>query len=144
MSKPKDGNESGGPSGRKNRRRTRLFTVRLTEREADLVGQIVERTGLSAAALVRRALLDAPPAARRPSAEDKAVVRLMGALGKIGSNVNQLAGHAEMNCFDDDTAESIHYAVRDLAELRFVCMQALGYEKGDSDESDLDESDLEE
>jgi len=139
MSKRRSGNGLRGSD-----RRTRLFTVRLSEKEADIVAQIVERTGLSAGALVRRALLDAQPTARRPSAEDRAVVRLMGTLGKIASNIHQLDGHADMGSFDDDTAESIHYAVRDLAELRFVCLQALGYEEGDSDESDLDESDLEE
>lgn len=131
-----------GSGLRGSNRRTRLVTARLSEREADLVGQTVERTGLSAGALVRRALLDAQPSARRPSAEDRAVVRLMGTLGKIASNIHQLDDHADTGSFDDDTAESIHYAVRDLAELRYACMQALGYEKGDSAESDRDESDL--
>lgn len=137
MSKRRSGNDPRG-----SKRRTRLFTVRLSGKEADIVAQIVERTGLSAAALVRRALLDAQPSARRPSAEDRAVVRLMGTLGKIASNIHQLDGHADMGSFDDDTAESIHYAVRDLAELRYVCMQTLGYEEGDSAESEHDESDL--
>jgi hypothetical protein len=133
--------KNGPPRGRRDRR-TRLFTVRLSEKEGGIADEIVQRTGLSAAALVRRALLDAPPASRRPSAQDRAVQRLLAALGKIGSNVNQLASHAEAGSFDNDTVESIDYAVRDLAELRFVCLQALGYDQSteaQSDDTDIDD-----
>src|SRR5688572_1597182 len=102
--------------------RSRLFTVRLSEEEGAAVDGLVERSGLTAGAIVRRALLDAPTASRRPSRQDRAVHRLMAALGKIGSNVHQLAGHADLGCFDEETAESIRYAVRDMAELRFACL----------------------
>jgi hypothetical protein len=117
-------------------KRSRLFTVRLSEHEAAIAADIVERTGLSAGALIRRALLDAPTTSRRPSAQERAAQQLMAALGKVGSNVHQLAGHADNGVFDEDTKESIRYAVRDLAELRFACMRALGYEPNTNDDGD--------
>jgi len=118
--------------------------VRLSDSEAEIVRQLVGRTGLAAGVLIRRALLDAPPppGVRRASAEVEAAVRMLAALGKIGSNINQLASHAEMGCFDDRTAEVIRYAVRDMMELRFVCLQALGHDRGRGLDSEPDESHL--
>jgi hypothetical protein len=54
-----------------------------------------------------------------------AVARVLAELGKIGSNINQLAKYANMGRYQES---SIELALRDLAELRLVCLQALGYE----------------
>jgi hypothetical protein len=75
--------------------------------------------------LSRRALLkqrDLPAARRRPSVRHEAVAKLLGELGKIGSNIN-LAKAANMSRFQSN---SIEVALRDLAELRLACLQALG------------------
>ena len=69
-----------------------------------------------------------PPAARRPSVDTQAVAQLLGQLGKIGSNINQLAKHANAGRPIDAMDNSIEDALRDLSELRIACLQALGCE----------------
>lgn len=116
-----------GRSGSDKRRRTIVLTARFNEEEARAVRQIAERTGLSVGALLRHALLNVPPphARHRPSVNHKAVAKLLGELGKIGSNINQLAHYAHLGRFQSN---NIEIALRDLMELRLACLQALGRE----------------
>ena len=122
-------------SGSEKRRRTIVLTARFNDQEARAVRQIAERTGLSVAALIRHSLLDMPPprARRRPSVNHKAVAKLLGELGKIGSNINQLAHYAHLGRFQ---SKNIDMALRDLMELRLACLQALGREPTPRDPSD--------
>lgn len=55
-----------------------------------------ERTGLSVSALIRHALLNVPPPRRRrrPAVDQVAMAKLLGEMGKVGSNINQLAHYA--------------------------------------------------
>ena len=65
----------------------------------------------------------------RPSRiEVKAVARLLGQLGKIGSNINQIAYHLNAGRPGYRIEGSLEAALRDLSELRLVCLQALGKE----------------
>lgn len=119
-----------GRSGSNKRRRTVVLTARFTPEEARAVRKMAARTGFSVSALIRHALLNVPPprARRRPSVDHKAVAKLLGQLGKIGSNINQLAHYAHLGRFQSD---SIEIALRDLMELRLGCLQALGREPMD-------------
>ena len=111
-----------------------MFTVRFSEDEAEIIRQLAERTGLSAGALIRRALLNAPqpPSAHRPSVDITAVDHLLVKLEPIGSNINQHAKHANMGSFDH--GESIRQELNAFAELRLPCLQAIGYERDDNPE----------
>jgi len=83
------------PSGSDKRQRTRRCHVRFTEEEfAQLVAK-AENAGRPAAAFLRAAALgDAGPRAqRRPPADKKALLQLLGHCGRIGNNVNQIARH---------------------------------------------------
>jgi len=117
-------------SGSETRKRTVLLTARFDQREAASIRKIADRSGLSVASLMRRTLLDTPPprATRRPSADVQAVARLLGQLGKIGSNINQIAYHLNAGRPGDRVEAGIEEALRDLSELRLVCLQALGKE----------------
>ncbi len=119
-------------SGSNKRQRTRVLKARFNEAEAASIQKMAESSGLSVAAMLRTALFNAPPppSRRRPSINHQAVVRLMGQLGKIGSNINQLAKHANAGRDMDRMSDSIEYALRDLAEMRFEIMRALGVERG--------------
>ncbi len=109
------------------RKRQIVLTARFSEAEASAIRKIAEQTGLSLGALLRHALLQvpAPHARHRPSVDHEAVARLLGELGKIGSNINQLAYYAHLGRFQSN---SIELALRDLMELRLACLQALGRE----------------
>jgi Bacterial mobilisation protein (MobC) len=59
----------------------------------------------------------------------RAIARLLGQLGKIGSNINQIAHYLNAGRPLNRLEDSIELALRDLAELRIVCLQALGQER---------------
>ena len=122
--------------GSEKRQRTRTLSVRFNEQEAETVRKLADRAGLSTGALVRHALFNTPPprAARRPTVNHKAVAQLLGQLGKIGTNINQLAKQANAGRYQENTIE---LALRDLMELRTACLQALGREP-DSPPDDQD------
>ena len=123
----------GKRPGSETRQRTHMYTVRFSPKEAEKARNLADRSGLSVAALIRQSLFNTPPprAARRPTANHKAIARLIGQLGKIGSNINQLAKHANAGRYQED---SIELAIRDLLELRTACLQALGREPNTTDE----------
>ena len=73
--------------------RTKLIPVRCTAVERAAIKAVADKAGLSVGAFLRAAALgDAGPrSVRRPPIERKELARLLGHLGKVGSNLNQLA-----------------------------------------------------
>jgi hypothetical protein len=126
-------------SGSDSRQRSIVLTARFNEEEARTVRQMAERSGLSVSALIRHALLNVPPPRRRrrPAVDQVAVAKLLGELGKIGSNINQLAHYAHLGRFQSN---NIDVALRDLMELRLACLQALGREPRSLRETFQDEA----
>jgi hypothetical protein len=113
-------------SGSEKRQRTTIVTMRTNPQEAAAIRQIAQSRGESVSALLRSALLHSR---LRPSRLDlQAVGRLLGQLGKIGSNINQIAYHLNTGRRGDRVEGSLEEALRDLSELRIVCLQALGKE----------------
>jgi Mobilization protein NikA len=113
-------------SGSEKRQRNLIFSVRLTAQEAAVVRRKARTQGQSIASLVRTSLLHFRA---RPSRTDQqAVARLLGELGKIGSNINQIAYHLNAGRPGDRVDGRLEDALRDLSELRIVCLQALGKE----------------
>ncbi len=80
-------------SGSDKRQRTRLIAVRFLPKEAEAVSTAAELAGLSVGAYLRTVALGrpGPRAVRRPPVEKKELARILGQLGKIGTNVNQIA-----------------------------------------------------
>jgi hypothetical protein len=117
-------------SGTEKRQRSIILTARFDQKEAAAVRKMANSSGISVGSLLRRALFNTPPprAARRPTVEVQAVARLLGQLGKIGSNINQIAYHLNAGRPGDRVEGSLEEALRDLSELRIVCLQALGLE----------------
>ena len=81
------------PRASSKRQRTRQCLVRLTEEEYDRVQAKADQSGMACAAFLRAAALgDAGPRAqRRPPADHQALRRLLGELGRVGNNLNQIA-----------------------------------------------------
>lgn len=120
------GNRMGRGSER--RQRGRRITIRLTDAERAALDSAAERAGLSLGSHIRKVLLDAPlpRQARRPPIERTELARLLGQLGKIGSNINQLA--REVNSEGAEAFDRIDFgqAQDDLAAMRAALMEALG------------------
>jgi len=80
-------------SGSEKRARTSHLTIRLTPDERATIDDAADRAGLTAGSYARQAVMGAPAPrqVRRPPVERKELARLLGEVGKIGSNLNQLA-----------------------------------------------------
>jgi mobilization protein NikA len=108
--------------------RTKLIPpVRCTEEERVAIKAAADQAGLSVGAFVRAlALGDAGPrAVRRPPIERKELARLLGHLGKIGSNLNQLA-HAFNRDRSIPGGDELNAIRKQVGELRDALMKALG------------------
>jgi len=112
--------------GSEKRVRNRHLTVRLSDDERAAVDAAAERAGLMPGSYARQALLGgpAPRQVRRPPVERKELARLLGELGKIGGNLNQLAKAANTGVLVY-TGE-IDAALHGLAEARDAILKALG------------------
>jgi hypothetical protein len=79
-------------SGSETRQRSGVLGVRLTDTERAKVEADAQALGLSASGYARALLLGAvtPGTQRRPLPSAEELARLLGQLGKVGSNLNQL------------------------------------------------------
>lgn len=113
-------------SGTEKRQRNKVLQVRLTDAEFAQIEAMADRAELTPASFARSILLDAPAprAKRRPAVDTAQVAKMLGELGKIGSNINQIAH--QINAGTGTSSHAIESALRDLSEIRTACMEALG------------------
>lgn len=113
-------------SGSERRQRTAQLVARFNEAEAAAVLARADNAGVSVAALIRHAVLheDPPPRSRRPPADRRELAQLLGAVGRIGANVNQLAHRANAGGWPE--ARLIEQARDDIRWMRATLMRALG------------------
>ena len=80
-------------SGTDKRQRGVTVTVRLTAEERAQLEALSSRSGLAAGAFMRAAAFGGagPRAQRRPSADHAVLRQLLGELGRVGNNINQIA-----------------------------------------------------
>jgi hypothetical protein len=108
--------------------RTKLIPpIRCTEGERVAIKAAADQAGLSVGAFLRASALgDAGPrAVRRPPIERKELARLLGHLGKVGSNLNQLAYAFNSRGRVPGLAE-LTAMRQQVGELRDALMAALG------------------
>lgn len=112
--------------GSEKRARTAHLTIRFTPDERAAVDQKAERAGLTSGSYARQELLDAPAPrqVRRPPVERKELARLLGELGHVGSNLNQIARIA--NAGDGVDGVALAEALGGLGTLRDAILEALG------------------
>jgi hypothetical protein len=108
---------------------SQVIHIRCTPAQRAAYEAAAARAGLSIGEYFRT-LSDAPGqrprAARRPAVEHKEVARLVGLLGNLTSNVNQLARAANTAGFDV-SADRLHQIGDDVRGMRAAVMKALGY-----------------
>lgn len=107
--------------------KTSFVSVRCTAKEHTTIDEAARRAGLSVGAYLRTLALGSPGprSVRRPPIERKELARLLGHLGKVGSNLNQLAYAFNRERRVPTLAELA--AIREqVAELRETLMKALG------------------
>lgn len=118
-------------SGSERRQRSKDVRIRLTPAEYATLLAMAERAGLSLGGYARQALLEAEPPrqARRPPIERAELAKLLGQIGRIGSNLNQIARHANVEGrFTDEAA--LHQLCDELRSIRDAALAALGRDGG--------------
>lgn len=115
-------------SGTEKRIRDRILTIRFSAEERAAIDEAADRAGLVVGSYARQVLLGAPAPrqVRRRPIERRELVRILGQLGHIGSNLNQLAK-------DRNTGTVVHdgeiaTAARAVVEMRDAILKAMGHE----------------
>ena len=113
-------------SGSENRQRQKVVRVRLTDQEQAEIIARADKAGLSVAGYVRSTVLEkpAPRQSRRPSINHKELAFILAQIGKIGSNVNQMARVANSGGWPG--SHQINLAQGDIKTMRNRLMLALG------------------
>lgn len=112
--------------GSEKRLRTSHLTVRLTPDERAAIDAAADRAGLTAGSYARQVVLGAPAPrqVRRPPVERRELARLLGELGRVGNNLNQLA--RAVNSGDDIDGVALSEALGGLHVARDAILVALG------------------
>ena len=107
--------------------RERFVAVRCNASEHAALTARAEAAGFSVGAYLRAVGIGAagPRAVRRPPVERVELARLLAELGKVGSNVNQLAHQA--NTGHITAGDELAAASAAVLEMRGAVMKALGY-----------------
>ena len=115
-------------TGTEKRQRGQVISFRVSPEEYDGIAQEADRAGVTVGTFARDVLIgaDAPRRVRRPPAEKAELVRLLGAIGKVGSNVNQLAHKANTGQIRVMDPIVLAHVQDDLESLRDDLMRALG------------------
>lgn len=118
-------------SGTEKRQRNRRSTPRFTEDEFNRIAAKADNAGLGFAAYLRASALDGdagPRAQRRPPADHKTLRQILGEIGRIGNNINQLA--RARNSGDEVSRSDIAEGIRACLEIRNAIYEALGKNPG--------------
>ncbi len=110
-------------SGSETRQRTIIVHIRLTPEERSLVDEAASRAGLTVASYARTRLIgpSLPRNVKRPSIDRELLAKLIAQLGKIGSNLNQIARAANMNSAGaQDLDDALREATQFKAAIRAV------------------------
>lgn len=117
-------------SGSNKRQRGKTQPVRCTLEEFNAIAGKADKAGLSRGAYMRAAALgDAGPRAqRRPPADHRALRQILGELGRIGNNLNQIA--RALNTGEKTSLPELQKALRAYLDLRQAIFNALGKNPG--------------
>jgi hypothetical protein len=104
-----------------------FIAVRCTAQERAAITEAAAKSGLAIGAYLRATALGSPGprAVRRPPVERKELARLLGHLGKVGSNINQLARAFNSTRRIPGLAE-LEGVRQQMGEMRDALMKALG------------------
>jgi hypothetical protein len=112
---------------RVNDAKTSFISIRCTATDRSRIDETATQAGLSIGAYLRALALGnaGPLAVRRPPVERKELARLLGHLGKVGSNLNQLANAFNRDGWVPAFAE-LNAMRQQVGEMRDALMTALG------------------
>ena len=112
--------------GSETRVRTEHLTIRLSPEERSAIDLAADRAGLTQGSYARQVLLGAPAPrqVRRPPVERRELARLLGEIGHVGGNLNQIA--RGMNFGHGIDAFDLKQTLGGLGLVRNAILKALG------------------
>jgi hypothetical protein len=112
--------------GSEKRARTTHVTIRLSPEERATISAAADRAGLTIGSYARNVLMGAPTPrqVRRPPVERAELARLLGHLGYIGNNINQIA--RVLNGGGEADMPALNEALAGLGGMRRAVLKALG------------------
>ena len=123
-------------SGSETRKRQSTIQIRVTTAERQQIEDDASRSNLTIGSYARNVLLNAPipKQGHRPPVEKKELAKLLGQIGKVGSNLNQLARTA--NSYLPIESNELLKEIEALKQLRVEIKSALGKRKKTSSIAD--------
>jgi hypothetical protein len=108
----------------------KVLRIRCATAELAQLDARAKAAGLSLGAYVRATVLGSagPRAVKKPTVERELLARLLGEIGKLGGNINQIA-HRVNATGDKPGAPELHEMRADIAAMRAAVMRAL--DRGD-------------
>ena len=120
-------------SGSQKRKVTARIAINCTPEQKAAIAAKTDAAGLSPSAMCLAVLLDVPlPKRRRPTVNAILLAKLSAELGKIGSNINQIAHRYNLSpdrLPEGNIEGALIAAIRELLEWRTALLQALGAER---------------
>ena len=109
-----------------NRQRHADIHIRLLDEEKVKASALADRAGLTLGAFARAAMLGnaGPRARRRPHPDQKALLQILGQLGRIGGNINQIA--KQLNAGNTPAIPELQAALTAYIDIRNEIYAALG------------------
>ena len=111
------------------RKADRQVNVRLSTEELAQLEAITQRAGVSMAGYMKAATFNRPipPASRRPNVDAVQLRQLLGLMGKLGSNANQIARAVNIGSLADyrEARRSLESIDGQLMEMRAQLLAAL-------------------
>jgi hypothetical protein len=117
-------------AGSDKRQRGKIVASRCSDEEFNAIAAKADKAGLSNGAFMRAAALgDAGPRAqRRPPADHRVLRQILGEIGRIGNNVNQIA--RAINSGDPADVPELLESLRAINDIRHGILDALGKNHG--------------
>jgi hypothetical protein len=119
-------------SGSNKRQRGETVTVRLSKDERAALDDLASKSGMAAGAFMRAAAFgdSGPRAQRRAPADQQMLRQILGHLGKVGSNVNQIA--RQLNAGEQAAVPELREALGAYLELRDAIFRALNMDPAET------------
>lgn len=117
-------------AGSETRQRTKQVKIRFTPEEFNAIAAKLETGTLSMSAYGRMTMLGepGPRARRRLPADHQALRQMLGHLGRVGNNLNQIARHLNTGADPHGLVPELQDALADYARMRDALYAALGKE----------------
>lgn len=114
-------------NGSETRQRPKILAARFNALEAAAIRSMADAAGVPVSTLIRSRLLGAtaapaPRASRRPTVSHEVAARLLGELGRIHELLRAGIERGDLT----PSHPLVATAMRDLAEMRAMCLEALG------------------